>query len=133
VKVAVFALLAVACSSDDDTVCSPDSDGINGGDYTFVLDVSDTAFSPIILKAQNDANVTLTITNTGSVPHDFSIDCLPTPNDQGCPTTSCFDPDSTFAPIAPGVSTTQTFATPNPEGIYTFRSSDGVTGQFVVQ
>ena len=40
------------------------------------------------------------------------------------------------APIAPGESVTQTFTTPNPEGIYVFRSnvgSDAMTGQLVVQ
>ena len=133
----LVAAALIACSSGpDDSVCSPDSDGINGGNYTFDLTVDDTGFSPIILKAQNDANVTLTITNHGAAAHDFSIDCLATPNDQGCPTQSCFDPASTFAPIAPGASATQSFSTPNPEGIYTFRSnvgSDSFTGQFVVQ
>ena len=86
-------VLAVACSSGpDDSVCSPDSDGINGGSYTFDLAIDDATFTPIILKAQNDANIARSrILNHGTTPHDFAIRLFftPTPNDQGCPTTSC--------------------------------------------
>ena len=131
---AALALALVGCTNDA-SVCSPDSDGVNGA-FTFELAVDDTSFSPIVLEAQNVANVTLTITNHGTKSHDFVIDCLATPNDQGCPTTSCFEAGATFASIAPNASVTQSFTTPNPEGIYTFRSDvagDAMTGQFVVQ
>src|SRR6185437_5096333 len=41
-------------TSGDSGVCSqPDQDGVVGGDYAFVVEVSDTAFSPLILKSQN--------------------------------------------------------------------------------
>lgn len=129
---------AVHCStSSGGDTCSPgDSDGLNGGDTTFVLTVSDDAFAPIILKAQNLSSVTLTLQNAGTRPHDFVVDCLPTPNDNGCPTTSCFPDASAIGPVPPDGSATTTFVTPNPEGIYTFRSDlpgDTQTGQFVIQ
>jgi hypothetical protein len=98
--------------------------------------VDDTAFTPVILKAENLATVTLRLTNVGSQPHGFSVQCMPTPNSQGCPTTSCFPDASTIPSISPDASTTVTFTVPNPEGIYTFGSSasaDRMTGQFVVQ
>jgi hypothetical protein len=148
----VFALTLLALATA--TSCGPsagggcasgDGDGLNGGDFTFALTVSDTAFAPTILKAQNLAHVTLTMTNVGTKPHDFVIDCIPTPNSNGCPTTSCFV-DAGIPPVAPDASATQSFATPNPEGIYTFRSdlpgdtqttadggTVGLVGQFIVQ
>ena len=98
--------------------------------------MSDTAFTPTILKAQNLARVTLTLRNTGTTPHSFVVACMPTPNDDGCPTTSCFPDASTIGPLAPDASATATFVTPNPEGIYVFHSDlpgDSQTGQFVVQ
>jgi hypothetical protein len=113
-----------------------DSDGLTGGSYTEDLQVDDTAFAPIILKAQNLATVTLTLKNAGSRPHDFVVDCMPTPNDNGCPATSCFPDASAIGALAPDASATSTFATPNPEGIYTFRSDlpgDTQSGQFIVQ
>jgi hypothetical protein len=123
----------------------PDSDGINGGCYAFDLSVDDTAFSHIILKAQNLGLVTITLTNTGTKPHDFVMGCIPI-SFAGCPSQQCFPAAANIAPIAPGMSATATFTTPNPEGIYNFRSdvagdseldSDGgvtgIWGQFVVQ
>jgi hypothetical protein len=127
------------CSSpaSGNSTCQPaEPDGINGGTYTFALAVSDTAFSPAILKSENLATVTLTLTNTGTKPHGFQVECIPTPNNNGCPTTSCFPDASVLGPIAPDASATATFTAPNPEGIYTFgsnASSDTMTGQFVVQ
>jgi len=122
---------------DDNGACSPgDSDGLNGGSFTFDLTVDDDAFAPIILKSQNLANVALTLRNAGSKPHDFVVSCLPTPNGNGCPQTSCFPDASTIGPLAPDASATTMFATPNPEGIYDFRSDlpgDTQAGQFVVQ
>jgi hypothetical protein len=118
-------------------VCYPDSDGINGGSYTIDLDVNDTGFfatgedagAKNIIATQNDAEVTLTLTNTGTVPHGFEVECtnvcsvyptLPA----GCSPLACFPSDSTIAPIAPGASATVTFATPTPDGlIYAFKSS----------
>ncbi|HEY8040721.1 MAG TPA: hypothetical protein VIF15_13040 [Polyangiaceae bacterium] len=141
IAVALAGAVAVgaACgtSSSGSGACGPgDSDGITGGSFTFDLAVTDTAFSPILLKAQNRAYVTLTLTNNGSRPHDLVIDCLATPNDNGCPATSCFA-DAGIGAVAPGASATATFTTPNPEGIYDFRSDlpgdTALTGQFIVQ
>jgi hypothetical protein len=135
---------------DDDSgasSCKPgDADGIIGGCYAFALSVDDTAFSSIILKTQNLGNVTLTLANNGTRPHDFVVDCLPTPNVQGCPPQSCFPAAANIAPLAPGAHVSTTFVTPNPEGIYNFRSDvagdstvesdggvSGLWGQFILQ
>jgi hypothetical protein len=117
--------------------CYPDNDGINGGDYTIDLVVTDTGFyassadagTKELLATQNDAQVTLTLTNNGTTPHGFSVGCtsvlpayptLPS----GCPTSACFPANATIAPIAPGTSTTVTFDTPTPDGIiYPFTSN----------
>jgi hypothetical protein len=129
---------ALRCSSAPGaaSACSGDADGLQGGNVTLDLEISDTAFSPAILKAENLARVTLTLKNTGTLPHDFVVACIATPNGNGCPATSCFPDGGAIGPLAPGASTTATFSTPNPEGIYDFRSDlpgDMQTGQFVVQ
>lgn len=126
------------------TTCFPDSDGINGGMYTFDLIVNDTGFyngapdsgpvaadagMQVVLASQNDATITLTLTNQGTVPHGFEVDCtsvVPSYPDlpAGCPSMACFPSGSTIAPIAPGTSTTVTFDTPTPDGLlYPFKSS----------
>jgi hypothetical protein len=127
--------------------CAPsDSDGINGGCYVFDLTVDDAAFSPIILKAQNLGVVTVTLHNSGTKPHDFVMGCLPV-NYPGCPPQQCFPAAANIPAVAPGSTGTATFTTPNPEGIYNFRSDvagdsqfdgddggvTGLWGQFVVQ
>jgi hypothetical protein len=117
--------------------CYPDGDGINGGSYTIELIVDDTGFtadSPDggtkdIVSTQNDAQVTLTLTNMGTVPHGFEVLCtsvcpaystLPS----GCSPLACFPSNSTIAPIDPGKSATVTFDTPTPDGLlYPFKSS----------
>jgi hypothetical protein len=132
------ASIAPDASFDEDPgVCYPDNDGITGGSYTIDLAVNDTGFfatgedagAKNILATQNDAEVTLTLTNTGTVPHGFEVACtnvcsvyptLPA----GCSPVACFPAGSTIAPIAPGASVTVTFATPTPDGlIYPFKSS----------
>jgi hypothetical protein len=124
---------------------------MSGGTYTIDLTVDDTGFHPLVLSAQNDAMITLTIHNAGTKPHDFVLGCLATPNGSGCPTQSCFPATDASIPsvpaIQPGQTVTTTFDTPRPEGIYPFRSdlpgdspTDVVTdagemgfaGQFVV-
>jgi hypothetical protein len=123
----------------------PDSDGITGGCYAFDVTVDDTGFTPVILKAQNNAQVTLTLKNTGSKPHDLVIGCVPI-SYAGCPPQFCFPADANIASVPPGGSASTTFVTPYVEGIYEFRSdlagdsqlsSDGgvtgLWGQFVVQ
>ncbi|MET0591918.1 MAG: hypothetical protein ABW133_04415, partial [Polyangiaceae bacterium] len=99
---AFFAIVALAspmsaCGDpdDDDEACGfDDADGVIGGNVAFSLTVDDEGFTPAILTAQNAAKVTLTLNNAGNKAHSFVIDCLPTPNDRGCPTTSCFPQES---------------------------------------
>ena len=123
----------------------PDGDGIQGGCAVFDVTVDDTGFHPFILKSQNLAQVTLTLRNTGSRPHDLVFDCIPD-SEPGCGGHSCFAVGAHVAALAPGKSATVTLVTPNPEGIYTFHSDlsgdsqtaadgglSGLWGQFVVQ
>jgi hypothetical protein len=127
--IAALALATASCSGSSivgngDDVCQPDdADGVLGGDVAFELTVDDTGFSPAILAAQNLANVTLTLHNAGAKPHDFVLDCMPTPNPNGCPYTSCFPSRATISAVAPGASAMATFVVPNPEGIYDYHSS----------
>ncbi len=139
-----------------------DNDGINGGAYPVLLSVSDTGFTvggvdsgstePNI-AVQNLGNVTLTLTNTGTKPHDMVIECISSDLAAGCPQTSCFPnpgdavstPGSiTLVPtLQPGDSKTIMFVTPAVEGAYPFISDvpgdetkynaadGGVTGRLV--
>jgi hypothetical protein len=132
------ALLGMAgCGSDDtvDACALEDQDGIIGGTDVFVLRVADTGFDPIILTAQNQSDVTLTLENEGSSPAGFVIDCLPTPNQDGCAQESCFPAAARIEPIAPGASATTEFQLPAVEGEYVYRAldGDGRTGQFILQ
>jgi hypothetical protein len=104
-----------------------DSDGVSGGDATFALTVTDDAFSPGILKCQNLANVTVTMTNAGTRSHDFAV---------GCMGSSCFPDAASISPLVPDSSATVRFAAPYAEGIYPFKSDlpgDTQTGQFILQ
>lgn len=140
-RVGLVLLAVVACSSsdaDDDSCAPDDADGIVGVDITVALTVDDTAFTPSIVKTQNTSNVTLMLTNKGTKPHGFAVDCLPTPSSRGCPTQSCFPSDAAIAEVKPGGTVTVRFATPAVEGIYTYRSplaaDTGIaTGQFILQ
>ena len=119
-----------ASTGDDGGGCFPDNDGITGGSYTFVLTVDDTGFSKTILSSQNDAAVTVTLTNMGTTPHGFAVGCTSvTPAyptlPAGCPSTACFPPNASIPPLAPGASATITFDTPTPDGlIYPFTSNE---------
>jgi hypothetical protein len=104
-----------------------DSDGVSGGDASFALMVGDTAFTPTILKTENYAHVTLTLTNAGTKPHDFVVECMGS---------ACFPDGSSLAPVAPDASATVQFVAPGVEGVYTFRSDlpgDQQAGQFILQ
>jgi hypothetical protein len=113
-----------------EAMCFPDGDGLSGGDYTFVLTVDDTGFSKTILATQNDAQATVTLTNMGTKPHGFEVECtsvIPAYPDlpSGCPTSACFPANSTLPPLSPGATETITFDTPTPDGlIYPFKSSE---------
>ncbi len=137
-------VLVAACGGsddgdDDEDSCAPDdADGITNVDITVALTVDDAAFAPAIVKTQNSSIVTLTLTNKGTRPHGFTIDCLPTPNSRGCPTESCFPAEAKVDAIAPGATATVKFTSPAVEGIYTYRStaegdSTITTGQFILQ
>jgi hypothetical protein len=133
-----FLVLLTACSGEDEgNKCElEDADGIIGGKYTFALRLNDQSFEPIVFAGQNTADVTLTLTNQGTRDSGFSIDCLPTPNQNGCATESCFPDAHVIDPIASGTSATVEFKIPEVEGIYTFRAlpgDDARVGQFIVQ
>lgn len=127
-------VLFVACSSKDDEggdACSvpEDQDGIIGGDTSFEVNVSDTEFAPRVLKAQNSANITLKVTNTGTKPHGLTVECLVV---NGC--SSCFPEAAKVAPLAPGEAITVRFVAPEVEGIYSVVSDgDSFAGQFILQ
>lgn len=116
----------VACGGGTGDPCTPpDSDGVLGNVATFVRSVDDTQFLPAgsaLIKVQNLTTVTLTVKNVGTAPHGFVVDCLPTPNDHGCATKSCFPADARIPSIEPGASATITFTVPRVEGLYTYRS-----------
>ena len=149
VGIAILVTLGgAACgdAADNDDPCAPDdADGVIGGNIAFDLTVDDTGFAPTILAAQNTANVTLTLRNNGTTLHSFVIDCMPTPNINGCPTESCCPPATSSPPRAPGASATTTFTVPRPEGIHYYHSDvEGDTpgpcmagmagcGQFIVK
>ena len=151
----VLALSAGQCSSSPGgPKCSTDSNGISGGMHVIDLTVSDTAFTVGALDGgpgepnitiENAATVSLTTTNVGAKPHDFVVQCLPSPNADGCPTQVCFPPEANLPQVQPGKSATTTFVAPFHEGLYPFISdvpSDtqtspdggitGLVGQFVL-
>ncbi len=120
------------------SVCYPDNDGLTGGSYTIDLIVNDTGFLASgpdagvkdIIATQNDAVVTLTLTNMGTTPHGFAVGCTSAcpayPNlPAGCSPLACFPSNSTIAPLAPGASMNVTFDTPTPDGLlYPFTSNE---------
>jgi hypothetical protein len=124
------AATAVDASAAELDKCFPDHDGLNGGSNTFVVTVDDTGFSKTIFATQNDATATVTLTNTGTKPHGFAVECTSvTPAyptvPAGCPSVACFPSNATLAPLMPGESKTITFATPTPDGLeYPVRSSE---------
>lgn len=133
---------SVACSTDKDAShdqCQPDdADGIIDEPANPQLTVTDAKFAPAIITTQNTSTITLTLKNEGTTPHGFVVDCLPTPNSDGCPTQSCFPAEARIEPIDPGDQATVTFETPLVEGIYEFHSgvaedAELARGQFIVQ
>ena len=140
-RAALLALtaLSLACSSSDDKACTPnDADGIIDQPENPRLTVSDTEFVPKIVTAQNTSTITLTLVNEGTRRHGFVVDCKKTPNDDGCPTQSCFPSAAAIPPIDPGTELTVEFESPLVEGIYDFHSdqpedAELEAGQFIIQ
>jgi hypothetical protein len=126
---ALLGLAALDCSSTKNTECFPDADGSTGGPYTLSLTVSDDGFSKTVISTQNNASITFTLTNAGTSPHGFELECVNVTSEYpnlpaGCPATTCFPPESTIAPLDPGDSTTVMFLAPTTDNlIYPFRSS----------
>jgi len=133
--------LNFACSSDANKkdACTPDDgDGIISEPALVFLTVTDSQFEPILVATQNTSEITLELTNEGTTPHGFVVDCKPTPNTDGCPMQSCFPRESKIAAVPPGQSMTIRFETPLVEGIYEFHSdvaqdTELTPGQFIIQ
>jgi uncharacterized cupredoxin-like copper-binding protein len=120
-----------ATSAGPDGGCATDQNGTNGGTEVVYLTVSDTAFAvggvdsgstQSNITIENGSTVTLTLTNVGTRPHDFVVQCQPTPNSNGCPMQSCFPPEANIPALAPGKSATTKFVAPFKEGAYQFVS-----------
>jgi hypothetical protein len=154
--------------NNGDSCTPPDQDGVNGGYYTELVSVSDAGFTvggvdsgstESNISVQNLGIITLTLTNTGTKPHDLVVQCIPSGLPAACmKPTSCFDnPDDagsstpnaiTLIPtLQPGASRTIVVQAPLVEGVYNFISdvpgddttfdSDGgisgkLTGDFVL-
>ncbi|HKO51679.1 MAG TPA: hypothetical protein VJV79_28410 [Polyangiaceae bacterium] len=135
------AMLGCACSGTkkNDDACTPDdADGVISEPAARLLTVTDSEFEPKLLSTQNTSEITLTLKNIGARPHSFIVDCLPTPNSDGCPLESCFPSESKIEPVEPGEQVTVVFETPLVEGIYVFRSdvaedAEFEPGQFIIQ
>ena len=134
------AVWTCACSTDaeQNDACTPDdADGVVSEPANPELIVTDSEFMPKIVTTQNSSAIKLKLTNEGTSPHGFVVDCLPTPNTDGCPTKSCFPSGAKIDPLEPGADATIMFDSPLVEGIYTFRSDvagdDDLKGQFVIQ
>jgi hypothetical protein len=142
-------LLATAGCGDggngDDSCVPDDQDGVIGGENTVLLTVSDAAFAvggvgsgstQRNITIQNSSNVTLTLTNVGTRPHSFVIQCIPSELPAGCPRISCFPDTADIPAVAPEASATVKFTVPVVEGAYPFSSDvpgdEALLGQFVI-
>jgi hypothetical protein len=141
-----FAGVALShCSSPGSggSTCYPDNDGVNDVPSPIELVVDDTGFyagsadagaltdagMKTVITTQNASTITLSVTNLGTMPHGFEVDCtsalaaypdLPV----GCSPMVCFPGSSTIPPLAPGASMTATFVTPVPDNLlFPFKSS----------
>jgi len=142
-KLLTFFALCSACSSsktdDHNQACTPDdADGIVSEPANPLLTVTDDGFTPKLVTAQNTSDITLTLENRGTRPHGFVVDCLPTPNTEGCPAKSCFPSEARIGALEAGDSATIRFESPLVEGIYVFHSGapgddELAPGQFIVQ
>lgn len=142
-------LCAAGCTSDgggETDACTPDDqDGVVGGESTILLTVSDSTFAvggvgsgstQRNITVQNKTRVALTLTNVGSRPHSFVVECIPSELPAECPQTSCFPAEANIPALEPGASKSVEFVAPVVEGAYPFTSEEpgdeGLLGQFVI-
>ncbi len=151
----VIALAGCGSGKTSGNSCSPgDEDGVIGGNNIVLVNVSDAAFAvggvdsgsdERNISVQNSSNLTLTLTNVGTRPHDFVVQCIPSGLPEGCPAQSCFPPEANITTVSAGQSATTTFTTPRVEGAYQFISDvpgdtqvgadglvSGLVGEFVL-
>jgi hypothetical protein len=140
-------LATAGCGDGDggDSCVPDDQDGVIGGENTVLLSVSDAAFAvggvgsgstQRNITIQNSSNVTLTLTNVGTRPHSFVVECIPSELPPACPQTSCFPDAANIPALAPEASATVKFRVPVVEGAYPFSSDvpgdQALLGQFVI-
>ncbi|HET9931833.1 MAG TPA: hypothetical protein VFQ35_14125 [Polyangiaceae bacterium] len=142
---AVLALAGCSTSAEESSCTPDDQDGVIGGKNVVLLSVSDVDFAVGAvgsgstqrnITVQNSSELTLTLTNVGTKPHSFVVDCISTELPAECAQTSCFPPEANIPAVMPGESTTTKFVIPVVEGAYPFKSDvagdDVLLGQFVV-
>jgi hypothetical protein len=132
---------------------------VSVSDTGFAVGGVDSGSTESNISVENLGIITLTLTNTGTKPHDLVVQCIPTGLPAACmKPTSCFDnPDDAgsstpnavtlIPPLQPGASQTIVVRAPLVEGVYNFISdvpgdattfdADGgvsgtVTGDFVL-
>jgi hypothetical protein len=114
--------LTQTSGSDDDDDGAGGADDAAGG-------ANDGSNAKNIIATQNSAQITLTLTNTGTKPHGFQVSCVSVCSSYptlpaGCSSQACFPSGATIDPIDPGTSKTVTFLTPVPDNLlYPFSSS----------
>jgi len=135
-------VITFSCSDPGSTVFV---DFIHGGVHSVLLNGRPLDPAEVVdgsrtlvpgLEAQNQAIITLKLTNAGTSPHGFEIACVQTPNDDGCQTEWCFPAESEIAPIDPGETATAVFKVPLYEGEYPITTGvegDKAAAQFNVE
>jgi hypothetical protein len=144
----LLVMAGCGCSATDNGAsgCTPDDkNGQVGGKNTVLLTVSDTAFAvggvdsgstQRNITIENSSEVALTLTNVGTKPHSFVVQCIPSELPAGCSQTSCFPKEANIPAVEPGGSASATFNVPAVEGVYPFSSDlpgdETLVGQFVL-
>ena len=94
-------------------------------DTGFGVGAPDSGSTESNITVQNLAMVTLVMTNIGTRPHDFVVQCTcrrRTP--RGVRRNRAFPRRTNLPAVQPGKSATATFQTPATEGAYTFTSDE---------
>jgi hypothetical protein len=130
-----------------------DQNGTSGGAKVIDITVNDTGFfvggpdsgsTSSNVAFENSSNVTLTLFNVGTKPHDLTVQCQ-APNSDNCEMQWCFPAAANVPAVQPGQSATTTFTAPFNEGVYVFTSDlagdkqgnedsglTGLVGEFVL-